>query len=620
MPPHSRIPQPGRSNRETFQTQPSAYRNVLDQMTQARGLRERNDRGMAEAQYKQDYQKAIESGVPMQSLHPPTPGMDLKAANDQLSYVTGGRGAAAPGTLVNGAGRGATPTAVTGAPLDAVTRANPAQGTLRNAPSNLNSPVIQSALDRVAEPKAPTGAITPTARGGNALTSIYGNGTSRPAMPGERAPSAAETAAGTTATGITHNTWDQQLAAKYPTLADPTHEDNKAFVSAYQDAVKKGTPFDPVALGHSVMAQQKQNAAGIADENAIVPTDNRGRTDAQLAAENAAKQTGFTPGSLADTAARASRAITNAPTTLATAAMNTVQGTAAKALTGVGLPDSAANLIATGVRGRVADTLNNAQDSLAIVKPRTSPPVAGLNAVQPGQGAATAAAMGLGRTPQTADRQSPLPAGFANNFQPATNPGVDTSYTTAGAAIPRRFTVAPDAPAAAPIATTQPVAQNNPLPPRADQDVENHAKGYVPSYAKGGPLDMATTHHGMHKAIKREKKAIALGTGGAKKGDIPVPINMPNGAPAVVNSGEVMDPTPAGPAILNRKQQKAMPTMAKGGVMIRPSHVGLLHKDLHVPMGTKIPAAKIATAKNSPNPAVRKRATFAANAKQWALK
>lgn len=52
-------------------------------------------------------------------------------------------------------------------------------------------------------------------------------------------------------------------------------------------------------------------------------------------------------------------------------------------------------------------------------------------------------------------------------------------------------------------------------------------------------------------------------------------------------------------------------------IKIKPSHKGLLHKNLGVPAGKPIPAAKVAAAKNSPDPAVRKRATFAQNAKSW---
>lgn len=46
---------------------------------------------------------------------------------------------------------------------------------------------------------------------------------------------------------------------------------------------------------------------------------------------------------------------------------------------------------------------------------------------------------------------------------------------------------------------------------------------------------------------------------------------------------------------------------------IKPSHKGLLHKDLHVPMDKKIPMSKIKSAEHSENPKIRKRAQFADN-------
>ena len=55
-------------------------------------------------------------------------------------------------------------------------------------------------------------------------------------------------------------------------------------------------------------------------------------------------------------------------------------------------------------------------------------------------------------------------------------------------------------------------------------------------------------------------------------------------------------------------------------IHIKASHKGLLHKDLGVPAGKPIPAAKLAAAKHSSNPAIRKRATFAQNAKSWSHK
>lgn len=40
-------------------------------------------------------------------------------------------------------------------------------------------------------------------------------------------------------------------------------------------------------------------------------------------------------------------------------------------------------------------------------------------------------------------------------------------------------------------------------------------------------------------------------------------------------------------------------------------HPGALHKDLHVPMGEKIPEAKIKKAEHSKNPTIAKRARLA---------
>jgi oligoendopeptidase F len=58
--------------------------------------------------------------------------------------------------------------------------------------------------------------------------------------------------------------------------------------------------------------------------------------------------------------------------------------------------------------------------------------------------------------------------------------------------------------------------------------------------------------------------------------------------------------------------------MSKSGIKINPANKGKLHKTLHVPKGEKIPVTKIEKAKRSPDPATRKRATFALNAKKWA--
>ena len=52
-------------------------------------------------------------------------------------------------------------------------------------------------------------------------------------------------------------------------------------------------------------------------------------------------------------------------------------------------------------------------------------------------------------------------------------------------------------------------------------------------------------------------------------------------------------------------------------IHIKASHKGALHAELGVPQGQPIPAKKLAAAKDSDNPAERKRATFAENAKSW---
>ena len=50
---------------------------------------------------------------------------------------------------------------------------------------------------------------------------------------------------------------------------------------------------------------------------------------------------------------------------------------------------------------------------------------------------------------------------------------------------------------------------------------------------------------------------------------------------------------------------------------IKPSHKGLFHKDVGKKAGEKITSADIAKGKHSKDPAERKRAVFAANARNW---
>lgn len=52
-------------------------------------------------------------------------------------------------------------------------------------------------------------------------------------------------------------------------------------------------------------------------------------------------------------------------------------------------------------------------------------------------------------------------------------------------------------------------------------------------------------------------------------------------------------------------------------IKIKPSHKGLLHKDLGIAKGKKIPVAKMEKAKSKADPAEKKRIVFAENAKKW---
>ena len=52
-------------------------------------------------------------------------------------------------------------------------------------------------------------------------------------------------------------------------------------------------------------------------------------------------------------------------------------------------------------------------------------------------------------------------------------------------------------------------------------------------------------------------------------------------------------------------------------IEIKPQNRGKLHAETGTPKGQKIPVAKIKAAENSPDPAVRKRAQFADNARKW---
>lgn len=55
----------------------------------------------------------------------------------------------------------------------------------------------------------------------------------------------------------------------------------------------------------------------------------------------------------------------------------------------------------------------------------------------------------------------------------------------------------------------------------------------------------------------------------------------------------------------------------KGGININPAHKGQLHAALNVPADQPIPASKLSAAKNSASADLRRKATFAVNAKKF---
>lgn len=56
---------------------------------------------------------------------------------------------------------------------------------------------------------------------------------------------------------------------------------------------------------------------------------------------------------------------------------------------------------------------------------------------------------------------------------------------------------------------------------------------------------------------------------------------------------------------------------SKHRIHIKPSHAGLLHKDLGVAQDKPIPEKKLEKGLHSSDPAEKKRAVFAENAKHW---
>ncbi|EDY18422.1 hypothetical protein CfE428DRAFT_4206 [Chthoniobacter flavus Ellin428] len=88
---------------------------------------------------------------------------------------------------------------------------------------------------------------------------------------------------------------------------------------------------------------------------------------------------------------------------------------------------------------------------------------------------------------------------------------------------------------------------------------KNFARGRVPGYAAGRRL--------FAPAIKRERRAIAAGVGGAPRTAKAQPVVLA-GRPAVINSSEKVLPTPAGVAVLNRDMQRRLGGGGRGKLRV----------------------------------------------------
>lgn len=78
-------------------------------------------------------------------------------------------------------------------------------------------------------------------------------------------------------------------------------------------------------------------------------------------------------------------------------------------------------------------------------------------------------------------------------------------------------------------------------------------------------------------------------------------------------------PERAAPKKKARRKADPLPRPKKkgSGIHIKASHEGDLHAALGIAQGESIPADRLAAAKNSSSPHMRKMANFAANARKW---
>jgi len=125
------------------------------------------------------------------------------------------------------------------------------------------------------------------------------------------------------------------------------------------------------------------------------------------------------------------------------------------------------------------------------------------------------------------------------------------------------------------------------------------------------------THPAQKHVDATRKRQKAFIEGRARGGSINRPGRKFGGAAEKSDGQSTVDNEP-GPAERHEHNSEMFSSYAKGGgIHIKPSHKGMLHRELGVPQGEKIPAAKMEAAKAHASPAERKRITFAENARKW---
>lgn len=465
-----------------------------------------------------------------------------------------------------------------------------------------NSPYVQGLLDKAA-------GITPTTPTNTGTA--YGTGSVRfdKGTPSASAPivDASGKQTGVGRTGASGQPFDvnasrAELAKGYPEVFQAGTPENKAFVDyAKQYGEQSAHEHRGEILGQVAMSKQQEGDGGAGrgeaesdpvtqGQQSIAESEAGQRGERQAATAKAAADAGpFDPNSVGG---KALSAVKNAPSIADAAGSVVTRG--AKA---IGLNEGTANSAGNAVR----DFGNDVTDKVANLftpsvkpvasepKPPATPPPAApsvdpssplVNVPPPVTAAANAT---LANNPPREDEVPNYAAGFEpQNMNPQmTREAADWKANMQSG---MNALKADDAAAGFPDQAigSSTLAGGSPTDSVPGYSPQNFPGTKVPNFAKGKPFVPAKSTHPMPTmpaaspqsvpvppnyavgklfapAMKREATAIQNHVGGAPASAKPVPVMM-SGRPAVLNSSEAVMPTPQGPAVLNRRQQKRLPS------------------------------------------------------------